>query len=142
MALASLGLAYQVCISMSRKVVLMHLSVTISMNTFLRMCCPYQCNTHVHDLELVKAMKMASDDQVISAILQPRFRVHGNTLFVSLKCASRNMYMESQPNSHFIRFIFPKPCLRKVSSTTGQLLRFCCTHIRHGIANIVDLFFH
>ena len=75
------------------------LSVSISMNvfplagtlpmrwnaarwaTFPCACCPYQCNTHVHDLDLVKTMKRPSDDQANSIILQTRFRVHGNTFF-------------------------------------------------------------
>ena len=44
-------------------------------------------------------MKMPSDDQANSVIPQTRFRVHGNTLFLSRKRASGNAHMEKGPNS-------------------------------------------
>ena len=77
--------AFYVRVTISRKVILVHLSVTISKNAFplagmlhprgkatwwatlLYTCCPYQCNTHLHNLELVKTVKMASNDQANSA---------------------------------------------------------------------------
>ena len=66
-------------------------------------CCSYRCNTHAYDLELVKTMKISSDNQVNSVILQTRFHMPGKGFFLSqkhtLKRASRNMYMESQSYS-------------------------------------------
>ena len=54
---------------------------------------------HAHDLELVKTVKMPSDDQVNSVIPQMHFHVLGNILYLSqkhtLKCASGNAHMES-----------------------------------------------
>ena len=96
--------AVHVHISASRKVVLVHFSATISMNmfpvagtlpmrkntarwaTFPHMRCPYQCNMHAHNLELVKSVKMPSDDQANSRTPQTHFHVHGNTFFFSRKC--------------------------------------------------------
>ena len=90
-------------ISMSRKVVLEHLSVTISMNAFLLVgtlpahrnatwwatfpcvCYPYWCNTHVHDLEVVKIVKMPRDDRVNSTIPLTCFCMHGSTFFLLQK---------------------------------------------------------
>ena len=63
------------------------------MSDFPHACCPYQYNTHVYNLELVKTVKLPSDDQANSLIPQTRFRVHGNTFFFR-----RNAYMESRPN--------------------------------------------
>ena len=57
---------------------------------------------HARDLELVKTMKMPSDDQVNSVISQTCFCVHGNTFVLSqkrtLKCSSGNVCMESWPS--------------------------------------------
>ena len=66
--------------------------------TFPHACCPHRCNTHAHDLDLVKTVKMPSDDQENSVILQTHFRVHGNIFFLSWKRASGNAYMESRPS--------------------------------------------
>ena len=102
------------CVSTSRKVVLVHcLSPFPWMHfclwvlyprgnaarwvTLLCACCPCQCNTHGHDLELVKTVKMPSNDQVNSVILKMRFGMDGNTCFLLRKRASRNVYMESRP---------------------------------------------
>ena len=114
-----LRLAFHVCVSASREVILVHFSVTISMNVFPlagtlpvrrnatrwatlpRACCPYWCNMHGHNLELVKTIKMPSNDQVNSIIPQTCFRMHGNPFFLLRKCvlkrASGNTYMESWP---------------------------------------------
>ena len=109
-------------VSVSRKVILVHLSVIVSMNalpltatlpahgnaalwaTFPCACCPFWCNMHAHDLELVKTVKMPSDDQANFAILQMPFRVHGNTFCLLrkrvLKCTSGNTYVESWPKAY------------------------------------------
>ena len=54
---------------------------------------------HAYSLELVKTMKMPSDDQASSVIPQMHFHVHGNTFFLLrkrvLKRANGHAYMES-----------------------------------------------
>ena len=44
-------------------------------------CCPYWCNMHAHNLELVIMVKMPSKGQANSVILQTRFHVHRKTFF-------------------------------------------------------------
>ena len=104
--------------SRAEKSFLVRLSVTISMNAFslagrllypraetslderlFRTCCPYRCNTHAHDLELVKTVKMPSDDQTNSVISQTLFRVHGIHFFFRGNAPAekrRPIYMESR----------------------------------------------
>ena len=113
----------------------MYLSVIISMNafpiadtlhprgnttrwaTFRRARCQYRCNTHAHDLEfeLVKTVEMLRDDKPNSVIPQTRFRVHGNTFFLSRKHASGNAYMESGPYSSKIFVTKTSPSIVQIS---------------------------
>ena len=109
---------FSICAFPQAETSLVHLCVTVSMIAFprggnypraetllderlFRARCPYRHNAHAHDLELVKTMKMPSDDQANSVIPQTRFCVHGNTLFLlrkrALKRASRNAHMEMGP---------------------------------------------
>ena len=47
---------------------------------------------YAHCLELVKMVKMPSNDQVNSVIPQMRFHMHGNTIFLVQKHASRPIH--------------------------------------------------
>ena len=72
------------------------------------MCCPHRCNTHAHDLKLVKkTKKMPSNNQANSMIQQTHFRVHGNAFFLSrkrtLKCASRSKHVYGKPALHWYK---------------------------------------
>ena len=112
-------------ISASRKVVLVHFSVTISVNafphagkapmrgnaarwaTFPRACWTYRCNKHALGLELVKTMKMPSDDEAwfrrrVFACMERDICFGGDAL---KRASGRNTYMESRPKMGFASIV-------------------------------------
>ena len=60
---------------------------------------------HAHNLEVVKMVKMPSDDQAYSVILQTCFHLNGNTFFLSWKRASANAFMEAALRPKFASWI-------------------------------------
>ena len=109
--------AFHVCVSISRKVVLVHLPVTIFIMRFCLQVlyphaetppdewlfcayCPYRCNTHMHEVELVKTMKCLATTKRI-----PWFRrcisVCMEYILLLQKRTSGNAYMESRPYPSF-----------------------------------------